>query len=373
MAKARSRKGTTAAVPERSAADDGGVPTSPPASGSAREKPDHVRQTERGEPVTMLEAIREALWEEMVRDPAVFLLGEDIGVYGGAFKMTDGFLEFFGDARVVDTPISEAGFTGAAAGAAHMGLRPVVEMQFMDFVSCAYEPLTNYVATARWRKAGPLPMVIRGPVGGGVRGGPFHSQNPEMAFFHTPGLKIVYPCTARDAKGLLKAAVRDDDPVLFFEHKKLYRAPFLREVLPAEDYVVPLGEARIHREGSDLTIVTYGNMVHESQKAADRLAEAGIEVEIIDLRTLLPMDEDSIIASVKKTNRILVVHEDTRTGGIAGEIAMRVSEKAFEWLDAPVLRVTALDTPVPYAPPLEDYFLPGVEDIVTAGKYLAGY
>jgi hypothetical protein len=180
----------------------------------------------------MLEAIREALWEEMERDPDVFLMGEDIGAYGGAFKVTDGFLDAFGDQRVVDTPISEAGFTGAAAGAAHMGLRPVVEMQFMDFVSCAYEPLTNYIATSRWRQAGAQPIVIRGPVGGGVRGGPFHSQNPEMAFFHTPGLKIVYPSTARDAKGLLKAAIRDDDPVLYFEHKKLYRAPFLREVLP---------------------------------------------------------------------------------------------------------------------------------------------
>jgi pyruvate/2-oxoglutarate/acetoin dehydrogenase E1 component len=337
------------------------------------EKPDHVRQTERGEAVTVLEAIREALWEELERDPTVFVLGEDIGEYGGAFKVTDGFLAHFGDDRVVDTPISEAGFTGAAAGAAHMGLRPVVEMQFMDFVSCAYEPLTNYIATSRWRKAGALPMVIRGPVGGGVRGGPFHSQNPEMAFFHTPGLKIVYPSTARDAKGLLKAAIRDDDPVLFFEHKKLYRAPFLREILPQEEYVIPLGEARVHREGTDVSIVTYGAMVHESQKAADALAEEGVDVEILDLRSLMPFDEAAILETVKKTNRLLVVHEDTRTGGMAGEIAMRVSEKAFEWLDAPILRVTALDTPVPYSPPLEDYFLPQVDDILTACRYLATY
>jgi 2-oxoisovalerate dehydrogenase E1 component beta subunit len=337
------------------------------------ETPEHLLQTKRREPVTMLEAIREALWEEMERDPDVFIMGEDIGVYGGAFKVTDGFLEHYGDKRVVDTPISEAGFTGAAAGAAHMGLRPVVEMQFMDFVSCAYEPLTNYIATSRWRKAGALPMVIRGPVGGGVRGGPFHSQNPEMAFFHTPGLKIVYPCTPRDAKGLLKAAIRDEDPVLFFEHKKLYRAPFLREVLPDEDYVVDLGQARVHREGRDLTIVTYGNMVHESQKAAEQLAAEGVDVEILDLRTLMPLDEAAILESVKKTNRLLVVHEDTRTGGIAGEIAMRVSEKAFEWLDAPMLRVTALDTPVPYSPPLEDYFLPQVDDILTAARYLVSY
>jgi pyruvate/2-oxoglutarate/acetoin dehydrogenase E1 component len=337
------------------------------------EKPDHVRQSERGEPVTMLEAIREALWEEMERDPDVFLIGEDIGLYGGAFKVTDGFLDRFGEKRVVDTPISEAGFTGAAAGAAHMGLRPVVEMQFMDFVSCAYEPITNYIATSRWRKAGPQPIVIRGPVGGGVRGGPFHSQNPEMAFFHTPGLKIVYPSTARDAKGLLKAAIRDEDPVLFFEHKKLYRAPFLREVLPHEDIVVPLGEARLDREGTDISIVTYGNMVHESRKAAEQLAEEGTSVEILDLRSLIPLDEEAILTSVRKTNRLLVVHEDTRTGGIAGEIAMRVSEKAFEWLDAPMLRVTALDTPVPYSPPLEDYYLPQVHDILAACRYLKAY
>jgi len=337
-------------------------------------KPEQLRHTDEGRAVTMLEAIREALWEEMAADERVFLIGEDIGSYGGAFKVTDGFLEAYGEHRVVDTPISEAGFTGAAAGAAHMGMRPVVEMQFMDFVSCAYEPLTNYIATSRWRGSGPVPMVVRGPVGGGVRGGPFHSQNPEMAFFHTPGLKIVYPCNARDAKGLLKAAIRDDDPVLFFEHKKLYRAPFLREVLPQEDLVIPLGEARTHREGTDVTLVTYGNMVHESAKAAERLSsEDGLEVEILDLRTLLPLDEDAIVASVKRTNRLLVVHEDTRTGGIAGEISMRVNEKAFEWLDAPILRVTAIDTPVPYSPPLEDYYLPQVEDIVTACRYLARY
>ena len=337
-------------------------------------KPEHVRHTELGKPVTFLEAIREALWEEMERDPDVFLLGEDIGAYGGAFKVTEGFLDYFGERRVRDTPISEAGFTGAAAGAAHMGMRPVVEMQFMDFVSCAYEPLTNYIATSRWRGAGSLPLVIRGPVGGGVRGGPFHSQNPEMAFFHTPGLKIVYPATARDAKGLLKAAIRDDDPVLYFEHKKLYRAPFLRETLTGADEAIPLGRARLHRAGTDLTIICYGLMVHESQKAAESIRTAdGAEIEIIDLRTLLPLDEEAIVSSVRKTNRLLIVHEDTRTGGLAGEIAMRVSEQAFEWLDAPILRVTAIDTPVPYAGPLEDYFLPQVNDIVRACQYLLRY
>jgi pyruvate/2-oxoglutarate/acetoin dehydrogenase E1 component len=338
------------------------------------ERPEHVRLTEQGKPVTLLEAIREGLWEEMERDERVFLMGEDIAVYGGAFKVTEGFLDRFGELRVIDTPISEIGFTGAAAGAAHMGMRPVVEMQFIDFISCAYDMITNYVATSRYRGSGACPLVIRGPSGGFVRGGPFHSQNPEAAFFHTPGLKIVYPSTARDAKGLIKAAVRDDDPVLFFEHKWLYRRPQLREVLPNEDYTVPIGKARTHREGKDLTIVTYAAMVHKSQEAAEVLEkEDGLDVEIIDLRTILPLDEDAIVASVKKTNRLLVVHEDTRTGGIAGEIAMRVNEKAFEWLDAPVLRVTAIDAPIPYSPPLEDYFLPQTEDVVKAARHLANY
>jgi pyruvate/2-oxoglutarate/acetoin dehydrogenase E1 component len=249
-----------------------------------------------------------------------------------------------------------------------------VEMQFIDFISCAYDMITNYVATSRYRGSGGVPMVIRGPSGGGVRGGPFHSQNPEMAFFHTPGLKIVYPSTPSDAKGLIKAAIRDDDPVLFFEHKWLYRRPQLRETLPNEDVVVPLGKARTHREGTDLTIVTYAAMVHKCAEAAELLEkEDGLSVEIVDLRTLLPLDEEAIVESVKKTNRLLVVHEDTRTGGIAGEIAMRVNEKAWPWLDAPPLRVTAADAPVPYSPPLEDYFLPQVEDVVRAARYLANY
>jgi 2-oxoisovalerate dehydrogenase E1 component beta subunit len=339
-----------------------------------RPVPEHLQKTRRGEPVTLLEAVSEALFEEMTRDESVFLLGEDIGVYGGAFKVTRGFLEHFGQQRVIDTPISEGGFTGAAAGAAHMGLRPVVEMQFMDFISPAYDVITNYIATSLYRGAGPMPLVIRGPVGGGNRGGPFHSQNVEMAFFHTPGLKIVYPSTPYDAKGLLKAAIRDDNPVIFEEHKGLYRAPNLREVLPDEDYIVPLGQARTALEGDDVTIVTYGSMVHRSLEAAEELErEDGVSVEIVDLRTLLPLDEEAIVASVRKTGRLLVVHEDTRTGGIAGEIAMRVSEKAFEWLDAPMLRVTAIDAPVPYSASLEDYFLPQADDIVTAARYLAKY
>lgn len=335
--------------------------------------PVHVTRTRSGKPATFLEAIAEALWEEMERDERVFLMGEDIGAYGGAFKVTRGFIERFGASRVIDTPISEGGFTGAAAGAAHMGLRPVVEMQFMDFISPAYDVLTNYVATSLYRGAGPLSLVVRGPVGGGNRGGPFHSQNVEMAFFHTPGLKIVYPSTPTDAKGLLKSAIRDDDPVIFEEHKGLYRAPHCRELLPQQDHVVPIGKARTALEGEDLTIVTYGLMVHRSLEAAAELARDRVRVEVIDLRTLLPLDEKAIVASVRKTGKLLIVHEDTRTGGIAGEIAMRVNERAFEWLDGPILRVTAIDSPVPFSGELEDFFLPSVADVVTAGRYLSKY
>ena len=322
--------------------------------------------------ITYLEAIRQALIEEMERDPNVFLLGEDIGAYGGAFKVTDGLLAKFGEQRVIDTPISEAGIVGAAAGAAHMGMRPVVEMQFIDFISCAYDMLTNYVATARYRAMLPCPMVVRGPSGGYVRGGPFHSQNPEAAFLHTPGLKIVAPATATDAKGLLKAAIRDDDPVLYFEHKYLYRR--IKEEMPPGDHVVPIGKARTAREGKDLSIITYGATVWKALEAAEQLEkEDGLRAEVIDLRSLLPMDDDAIMATVKKTSRVMIVHEDTRTGGIAGELTARINERGFEWLDAPVLRVTAADVPLPYAPPLEDYVLPQTADVVTVARRLAAY
>jgi pyruvate/2-oxoglutarate/acetoin dehydrogenase E1 component len=321
---------------------------------------------------TYLEAIRQALTEEMERDESVFCLGEDIGVYGGAFKVTEGLLERFGESRVIDTPISEAAIVGAAAGAAHMGMRPVCEMQFIDFISNAYDMLTNYVATARYRAFLPCPIVVRGPSGGYVRGGPFHSQNPEAAFLHTPGLKIVYPATASDAKGLLKAAIRDEDPVLYFEHKYLYRR--IKEEMPPGDHVVPIGKARLAREGRDLSIITYAATVWKSLEAAEQLEkEDGLSVEVLDLRSLLPMDDEAIVATVKKTNRVLIVHEDTRTGGIAGEITARINEHAFAWLDAPVLRVTAADVPLPYSPPLEDYVLPQTADIVRAARALAAY
>ena len=321
---------------------------------------------------TYLEAIREALLEEMERDERVLLLGEDIGVYGGAFKVTDGLLARFGEDRVIDTPISEAGFVGAAAGAAHMGMRPVVEMQFIDFISCAYDMLTNYVATSRYRAMLPCPIVVRGPSGGYVRGGPFHSQNPEMYYVHTPGLKVVAPATAYDAKGLIKAAIRDQDPVIYLEHKYLYRR--IKEALPAGDHVVPIGKARRAREGRDVSIITYAATVWKALEAAEQLEkEDGLSVEILDLRSLLPMDDAAIMETVKKTNRVMVVHEDTRTGGVAGEVTARINEQAFEWLDAPVLRVTAADVPLPYSPPLEDYVLPQTADIVTVARKLAAY
>jgi 2-oxoisovalerate dehydrogenase E1 component beta subunit len=321
---------------------------------------------------TYLEAIRQGLWEEMERDPRVFLIGEDIGALGGPFRVTDGMLGRFGHERVIDTPVSEQAIVGAAAGAAHMGLRPVCEMQFIDFIACAYDLLTNYVATARYRAGLATPMVVRGPSGGYVRGGPFHSQNPEAAFLHTPGLKIVCPATARDAKGLIKAAIRDEDPVLFFEHKYLYRR--VKEDLPEGELLTPIGPARVAREGRDLTIVTWSAMVWKALEAADRLErEDGLAVEVVDLRTLMPMDDAAIVRSVRKTNRVLVAHEDTRTGGVAGEIIARINEQCFEWLDAPVRRVCAHDVPLPFAPTLEDFVLPQAEDLVAACRWLAGY
>ncbi len=321
--------------------------------------------------VTMLEAIRQAIFEEMERDPAVVAVGEDIGVYGGAFKVTEGLLGKFGPDRVMDAPIAETGIVGAACGMSFLGLRPIVEMQFIDFIACCFNQVTNFVAKSHYLWDAPVPMVIRGPSGGGVHGGPFHSANPEMYFVHTPGLKVVYPSTAYDAKGLLKSAIRDNNPVLFFEHKYLYRR--IKEELPVDDYAVPLGKAIVRREGRDLTILSYAALMHTSLEAAEDLAKEGIEVEVVDLRTLLPLDRETILASVKKTNRLLVVHEDTRTGGIAGEIAAIVCEEAFGDLDAPIARVTALDTPVPYSPPLEERFLPQRNDIVAAARKLAKY
>ncbi len=320
---------------------------------------------------TYLEAIRQGIWEEMERDERVFILGEDVGRYGGAFKVTDGMLERFGAERVFDTPISESAIVGAAIGATYMGFRPVVEMQFIDFISCAFDQITNFAAKSRYRWNAGVPMVIRGPSGGGVHGGPFHSQNPEMHYVHTPGLKVVAPSTAYDAKGLIKAAIRDEDPVLYLEHKFLYRR--IKEELPGPEVVVPIGKAAIRRQGRDITVVTYGAMVHVALEAAQELAKEGIDLEVIDLRSLLPMDEETVLESVKRNSKVFILHEDTRTGGIAGEITSVICEEVFEYLDGPVLRVTAPDTPVPYSPPLEEYFLPKVSDVLNTARKLAAY
>ena len=322
-------------------------------------------------PTTYLEAIREGLWEEMERDPNVFLIGEDIGVYGGAFKVTAGFIEHFGERRVVDTPISEAAIVGAAIGAGLMGLRPVAEMQFADFISCGFDQIVNFAAKCRYRWNAAVPMVVRSPSGGGIHGGPFHSQNPEMWFVRTPGLKVVCPATAYDAKGLIKSAIRDNDPVLYFEHKGLYRR--IKEDLPDGEFTVPIGKAKVVREGRDLSIVTYGAMVWVALEAADKLAEEGASVEVVDLRTLVPLDRETVCASARKTSKVLLLHEDTRTGGMAGELAATITESVFEYLDGPIVRVTAPDTPVPFSTPLEEAFLPNAKKVIEKARWLYRY
>lgn len=321
--------------------------------------------------ISYLEAISEALMEEMERDKNVFILGEDVGLYGGAFKVTEGFYEKFGDLRVLDTPLSESGFTGAAIGAALMGMRPVVEMQFADFISCAFDQIVNVAAKNYYRWGGATPIVIRAPYGGNVHGGAFHSQCPEAWFFHCPGLKIVAPSMPYDAKGLLKAAIRDDNPVIYFEHKYLYRR--IKENIPEEDFIVPIGKADIKREGRDITIITYGAMVHTALDASKVLEERGIDLEILDLRTLLPLDKDTIFNSVKKTNKVIILHEATKTGGIGAEVSALISEEIFDHLDGPIIRIAAPDTPVPYSPPMEEFFIPKVSDVVSAAEKLAAY
>jgi 2-oxoisovalerate dehydrogenase E1 component beta subunit len=321
--------------------------------------------------ITYLQAIRDALWEEMERDGDVFLLGEDIGVYGGAFKITEGFFEHFGPKRVLDTPMAETAITGAAIGAALMGMRPVAEMQFADFISCAFDQLVNFAATNHYRWGEPVPIVVRAPSGGGLRAGPFHSQNPEAWFVHTPGLKVVAPATPYDAKGLLKAAIRDDNPVIYFENKYLYRHE--KGEVPQGEYVVPIGVADVKRQGEDVTLIAYGAMVRESLAAAEELALEGIDVEVVDLRSLKPFDRETVLASARKTGKIAIAHEAYRTCGMGAELAALISEDAFEWLDAPLVRITAPDTPVPYSPPLEDAFRPNAAKITEALRDLAAY
>jgi 2-oxoisovalerate dehydrogenase E1 component beta subunit len=320
---------------------------------------------------TYLQAISDGLRSEMQRDKRVFVIGEDVGVYGGAFKVTQGFQEEFGPWRVIDAPLSETAIVGGCTGAAMMGMRPVAEMQFADFISCAWDHLVTVAAKQRYRAGTPVPITVRLPSGGGFSGGPFHSQNPESSFAHIPGLKVVCPATPADAKGLLIEAIQDPNPVLYFEHKHLYRR--IKDEVPDERYTVSFGEARTHREGDDLTLITWGAMVYTADEAAQKLEDEGVSVEILDLRTLAPWDKEAVLGSVAKTSKALVLHEDTHTGGFGAEIAATIGEEAFESLDAPVRRIAAPDTPVPFSPPLEKAFIPQVEDVVAGLKELAEY
>jgi 2-oxoisovalerate dehydrogenase E1 component beta subunit len=324
--------------------------------------------------VTYLKAINQALHEEMRRDDNVFVMGEDVGELGGAFKVTEGLLDAFGEDRVIDTPISEALIVGAGIGAAMLGMRPVLEMQFGDFISCAFDQIVNTAATLRYRHGGKAscPLVLRAPSGAGVHGALFHSQNPEAWFTRVPGLKVVAPATPYDAKGLLKSAVRDDNPVIYFEHKRLYRS--VKEDLPEGDFTVPIGPAELRLEGRDLSIITYGGTMHQALDAA-RIVEKedGLKVEVLDLRTLLPLDREAILATARKTGKVLIAHEDRLTGGIGGEVAAIIAEHAFDYLDGPIKRVAALDTHTAFSPPLEEYILPNTNKIVEAIRELAAY
>jgi 2-oxoisovalerate dehydrogenase E1 component beta subunit len=324
--------------------------------------------------LSYLEAIREALFEEMRRDPKVFVLGEDVGPYGGAFGITSGLVDEFGELRCLDTPISKSAIVGASIGAALRGYRPVAEMQFADFIACAFDQICNQAATLRYRSGGraSCPIVVRAPSGGNVGGGLYHSQNPEAWFIHRPGLKVVAPSTPYDAKGLLKAAIRDDNPVIYFEHKYLYRRA-KGPVPEGDDEIVPIGVAAVRREGTDATILTYAAMVPPSLEAANRLSKEGVEVEVIDLRTLSPLDKAAIFSSVDKTSRVLIVHEDVKTLGVGAEISALIMEEKFDALDAPVMRVTYPDTHCPFSHVLESYNLPNADKITDALRKLVEY
>jgi 2-oxoisovalerate dehydrogenase E1 component beta subunit len=320
---------------------------------------------------TYIQAISDGLREEMRRDARVVVFGEDVGVYGGAFKVTLGFQEEFGPWRVLDTPLSETAIVGGATGAALMGLRPVAEMQFADFISCAWDHLVTVAAKQFFRGGTPVPIVVRLPSGGGFSGGPFHSQNPESSFAHIPGLKVVCPATPEDAKGLLATSIEDPNPVLYFEHKHLYRR--IKGEVPDERYTTPFGQARVHRPGEDAIVVTWGAMVHTANEAANELQKDGHEIEVLDLRTIIPWDKERVLEGVRRTSKVLVLHEDTRTGGFGAEIAATIAEEAFEDLDAPVMRIAAPDSPVPFSPPLEKAFIPQVDDVVKGLRQLVEY
>jgi len=318
--------------------------------------------------MTYLQAISDGLREEMRRDEAVFCLGEDIGAFGGAFKVTDGFIEEFGSDRVLDTPLAENMIVGASIGAAVEGMKPVAEMQFSDFIACGFDQLVNVAGKLHYRQGVSVPMVVRLPSGGGFSGGPFHSQNPEAWFIQAPGLKVVAPATAEDAKGLLVSAIRDPNPVCYLEHKGLYR--HVKGEVPEGDHAVPLGEARVAREGGELSVFAYGSSVPLALQAAEELDE---DIEVIDLRTLNPLDTEAIIRSAEKTGKVLVAHEATRSCGVGAEVASLISERAFESLDAPVRRLTAPDVPIPFSPPLEQSVLPQLDDMKEAMRELLAY
>ena len=321
--------------------------------------------------MTYLEAIADALRTEMKRDESVFMIGEDIGTYGGAFKLTKGFLDEFGPKRVIDAPISEAAIIGAAIGASLNGMRPVAEMQFMDFVTCGFNQLVNVAGTTAYRWGIGVPMVVRGPAGGGVGANPFHSRNSEAWFVQATGLKVVCPATPADAKGLMTASIRDNNPVIFFEHKGLYSK--IIEEVPLGEFMIPLGKARVIVEGSDASIICYGSAVHMALEVAERMQKEGVSIEVVDIRTLVPFDEETVLKSVRKTNRVLITHEATLTGGFAGEISARITEKAFDSLDAPIKRVAAFDAPTPFAPTLEKAMLPNADKIQEALRELLSY
>jgi 2-oxoisovalerate dehydrogenase E1 component beta subunit len=329
------------------------------------------KRTDAGE-ATYLIAIAEALWEEMERDERVYMLGEDIGAYGGAFKVTEGFIERFGPERVMDTPIAEETIVGMALGSAMEGLRPVAEFQYADFMSSGFDEIVTALARYHYRSGVPTPVVLRGPSGGGVRASSFHSFNPEPWFAHTPGLKVLCPAFPSDAKGLLKSAIRDDNPVVFLEHKWIYRR--IKEVVSEDpDFLIPLGSADVKRAGSDVSVISYGMMVHQALEAAENLAQEGLDVEVVDLRSIQPLDTETILASVVKTSRAVVLYESHRFLGTGAEVAAVIAEEAFESLDAPVVRIAPPNVPVPFSPALEDAYLPQVSDIEDAVRKLSAW
>lgn len=322
--------------------------------------------------ITYLEAITEGIAQEMERDPDVLVLGEDVGGgFGGAFKVTKGLVERFGSPRVMNTPLAELSFTGMANGMALMGLRPIVEMQFADFITTAFDSIVQFAATTHYRWGAAVPIVVRAPSDGGISSGPFHSQNPEAWFVHTPGLKVVAPATPADAKGLLAAAVRDDNPVIYFESKPLYRS--LRGPVPVGEHVAEIGRAAVRRTGDDVTIITYGTMVREALAAADGLAGEGVEATVLDLRTLKPLDTESILEAAAATGRVIVAHAANRLAGVGAEVVALIAEQAFDTLDAPLLRLGGADTPVPFSPPLEQAYRPDASKIHAAAQRLAAY